>query len=234
MIWGWIAGVLAALVLLVCSSFIYVRLRYRHIGRDDDLVLQIKALFGMIRYTYKSPVIRFRGWPQFLVSSFSAGQDGGEPKEVALDLHKIRIYLKRSRMIKENTWKWNEWQWKTMRKLRCTRLSWYTRVGARDAAVTAITAGALWACKSMAVGWMANRIRMDAVPDLDVTPSFREPTFHMELSIDGNVRVASALYAALDLAWRIARVRGGPRAWAKLLFARTASKSGPAAKPNAT
>lgn len=233
MIWGWIAGVLAVLVLLACSSFIHIRLRYRHIGRDDDLSLQVKALFGLVRFTYRTPVIRLNGGAPYLVSASGAGQ-GGQTKDVMLDLHKIRASLKRFRKIKAGTRGWKQWQRKTMRKLRCTRLSWYTRMGTRDAALTAVSVGTLWACKSIVVGWIANRIRMDVLPDLEVMPSFRQPTFQTELSVDGKMRLGWGLLAALELAYRIVRARGGPRAWVELLFAKRTSKSGPAAEPGTT
>ncbi len=98
------------------------------------------------------------------------------------------------------------------RRVRWSRLDWITTVGLRDAADTALTAGALWVVKGNLAAAARSRLRLaPGLPRFEVRPVFAAPGLESRLDGIGVLRVGHIIFALPGVAsgyyhlWRSGR-----------------------------
>lgn len=91
---------------------------------------------------------------------------------------------------------------------RADELSWVTRVGTGDPALTGVLSGLLWGFKGVAFGFLAERLSFSRRPVLQVLPDFESVAFRTTFRCIVRVRVGDIIRTGVAV-WR--RKRGA--AW---------------------
>ncbi|HEY0827376.1 MAG TPA: DUF2953 domain-containing protein [Bacilli bacterium] len=221
--WFWIALVIAVLgLVVVVNSFIVVRFFFTRDHQDETLLIDGKALFGLIRYRYKMPYFIFKGMEEgILVQSEVINRNDNELKAVGqekINKHKVlEIYYKTRRLI-THVFGFTQWLTQTMCHLRCTKLQWKTNVGTGDAAETAVTIGLVWGLKSSLMSVALKYMCFDVKPMLAVNPQYTKAHFSTELACVVKIKLGFAMLSGMMLIYRILRVKGGMKTWQNILF----------------
>ncbi|MEI7024605.1 DUF2953 domain-containing protein [Paenibacillus sp. y28] len=184
-VWWVIAGGVALLLWIVLESNVESRIYYRRRQTNDHVVVQVKALMGLIRYKTEIPVIRFEGWSQgILVERKKANQafalSQGSERHEQVTLEKIKDYYDKAQLFLKQFVGFSEWFTRTLKHIHCTSCSWSTRIGLGDTVGTAISTGAVWAMKSSLLGFLSRYIRLSTIPKLDVQPDYNRLHFSTE------------------------------------------------------
>ncbi|MCY0901591.1 MAG: DUF2953 domain-containing protein [Firmicutes bacterium] len=86
-----------------------------------------------------------------------------------------------------------------LRSFRVCDFQWGSRIGAGDAALTAITAGSLWSIKGGVVGVMSNYLTLVRAPNLNVEPCFSAAVFESDVLCIVESPLGQAIMASLRL-----------------------------------
>lgn len=222
MIWAWIAGAVAVLIFAVAQSKIKICLSFVHMEQNDEIRIDVRSLFGLIRFRYIVPLLRFRGWLEGLElksekTNPNKANIQGEPRR-KIDFDKIKKAIDDLRILLHNCFKFNQWFRRLLSRFHCTELNWKTSAGIGDAAETGVVVGTLWGLKTSLLGYIFRTVRLDAKPELQVMPVFNQNVFITEGIIRLHIRLWHLVAAALQLLLRILKVKGGLRAWKKVLL----------------
>ncbi len=222
MIWAWIAGAVAVLILAVAQSKIKICLSFVHMEQNDEIRIDVRSLFGLIRYRYIVPMLRFHGWLEGLElksekTNPNNGGFQGESKR-KIDFDKIKEAIDNFRILLNNCFKFNQWFRRLLSHFHCTELNWKTSAGIGDAAETAVVVGTLWGLKTSLLGYIFRTIRLETRPELQVMPVFNQNVFMTEGICRLHIRLWHLVVAGLQLLFRILKIKGGLRAWKKVLL----------------
>ncbi|MEW9699043.1 DUF2953 domain-containing protein [Paenibacillus sp. SI8] len=223
--WLWLG--LVGIILIVCVvslSFSFVRgeLYFSRVKDNDTLSMEIRALFGLVKYRYVIPIIQFKGFAQGImirsetVTKSSSKLSDAHKKHITKE--KVIEFYKNAQLILVKTLDFYDWMKQTLARVECTELKWVTRVGVGDAPETAITTGAIWGIKSSLIGFGIRFVKLKVKPRIDVIPQYNQPQFTTEFRLTGRIRVGFIVFAGVRLLMRAAKIKGGMRTWYQLLM----------------
>jgi len=86
-----------------------------------------------------------------------------------------------------------------LRSFQVCDLEWRSRIGAGDAALTAITAGSLWSIKGGVIGILSNYLTLVRAPRLSVEPCFSSAVFESDVRCIVESPLGQAIIASLRL-----------------------------------
>ncbi|OCT12485.1 hypothetical protein A8709_32185 [Paenibacillus pectinilyticus] len=204
-------------VVVVLYSYMRGEFYFSRVKDNDTLSVELRALFGLVRYRYVIPIIQFKGFAQgIMIKSETVGKFSSELKDVSRDhitKDKVISFYKQAKDVLVHTLNLYGWMKQSLAKVECTELKWITRVGVGDAPETAITTGAVWGIKSSLLGFSIRYVKLIAKPRIDVIPQYNEKQFATEFRFAGRIRVWYAVVAGVRLLLRAAKVKGGIRTW---------------------
>ncbi|CAM3967862.1 DUF2953 domain-containing protein [Paenibacillus alkaliterrae] len=221
--YGWItaAGLFFLLIFaLVLSSPVVIKGHLRRVGINDDAELNVRALFGLIRYRYKIPIIQFTGSSVEIkeqVSSSSAGINTWKQFNDDIDAEKVVNAIDKMKTILQMTRNLTGWVRRTLTKVRLDEWKWSTSVGTGDAMWTAMATGFVWSVQTSVLGILSQMVKLHAEPKMNVQPIYQQPAFTTEISCIAQIRFGYAILAGLQLLVRIKKVKGGVKAWQNIL-----------------
>ncbi|WP_424766116.1 DUF2953 domain-containing protein [Paenibacillus sp. sgz302251] len=216
--YGWItaAGLFFLLILMVLLfSPVVINGHLRRLGSNDDAELNVKALYGLIKYRVKVPTIQFTGTSVELkeqVSSSNAGIDTWKQFSEDIDADKVVNAMERFKHILQMTIDLTGWARKTLTKVRLVEWNWNTSVGTGDAMWTAMATGFIWSVKTSVIGVLSQMVKLKTEPKMIVQPIYQHPAFTTELSCIAQIRFGYAILAGLQLLVRMKKVKGGVKA----------------------
>ncbi|AIQ69864.1 DUF2953 domain-containing protein [Paenibacillus graminis] len=224
----WLAIPLALLLLVIVvllvifTSYIHFHLRVCRLGKDDRIELDLKALFGLVKFHYELPKLVFQGMEQGikvkLEESGIAPIRKDQDKDEQIDKESVTRWLKNIRKAIKATHGLNKWLKDTLSHVEITKLDWSTDFSLGDAAYTATAAGACWGLKWTLAGWISRYVRLKKSPRMFVAPVFSdEISFATEAVCVGKLSMGHAVYSGLRLLRRASKVQGGLRYWKELL-----------------
>ncbi|UKS30649.1 DUF2953 domain-containing protein [Paenibacillus sp. HWE-109] len=221
MLWiGLALLVVTVAIIAVLVSFIRGEFYFSRVKDNDTLSVEMRALFGLVRYRYVIPIIQFKGFTQgIMIKSEVVNDKKLELKDAKKDhitKDKVIAFYKEAKVVLLHTLNLYEWVKMTLAKVECTELKWITRVGVGDAPETAITTGAIWGIKSSLLGLGIRYVKLVAKPRIDVIPQYNQKQFSTEFRFAGRIRVWSAVLAGIRLLVRAAKVKGGLRVWIQI------------------
>lgn len=204
-------------IIVVLCSYLRSEFYFSRVKDNDTLSVEMRGLFGLVRYRYVIPIIQFKGFTQgILIKSEKITQHSAKLKDETRDhitKDKVIAFYKEAKDVLVHTLNLYGWMKQTLTKVECTELKWITRVGLGDAPETAITTGAVWAIKSSLLGFTIRYVKLTAKPHIDVIPQYNQKQFATELRFASRIRVWFAVIAGLRLVYRAAKVKGGIRSW---------------------
>ncbi|CAN7596244.1 DUF2953 domain-containing protein [Paenibacillus sp. LjRoot153] len=207
-------------IIVVLSSFMRGEFYFSRVKDNDTLSVEMRGLFGLVRYRYVIPIIQFKGFTQgILIKSEKVTQHNAKLKDETRDhitKEKVIAFYREAKDILIHTLNLYGWMKQTLAKVECTELKWITRVGLGDAPETAITTGAVWGIKSSLLGFTIRYVKLIAKPRVDVIPQYNEKQFATEFRFAGRIRVWFVVIAGIRLLYRAAKIKGGIRSWIQL------------------
>lgn len=243
--WGLAGAGLVLLLALMLVAVLASRVEFRFDFRAASLVgvelhIEVRALFGLFRRNFHLNGISFKGWlegfePHVKVEGGAfgnSGQKSGHSNERNTDPlitpQEMKDSVRRGMDMARHIVGMNRWVSDTLARFRCRSFVWHSQLGVYDAALTAIAAGVLWAVKGVALGLLFRRLPWTRPPDIRVQPLFQIEYFSTELSVSLETRFHALAAAAVRLAFRMMRGKGGWRYWKRQyrLFARRKQHSG--------
>lgn len=221
MAWVWILLVIMFVMTVVALlSRVRAHIVYSREGDDDQFHVQIKALFGALRYRYSLPIIKFEGMKQGVSLQREKTTNIPMPDtkdHITVDRKYIVYRYEQTKQLISHVLGFHRWLMSTLKRTHCSQISWITNVGLDDAAETAITTGMIWGLKTSILGIIFNHIQLEAQPQLAVVPQFNDPQFQTHFDCIIRIRLGYAMLAGLHLLVRIYKVKGGIRTWQNIL-----------------
>ncbi|WP_054024335.1 DUF2953 domain-containing protein [Bacillus sp. FJAT-28004] len=222
--YGWMTAVgLFFLLILVVGLTSQVELRghLRRIENNDDFELNIKALFGILRYRIKVPIIQFTGTSIQLkeqVSKKNVAVDTWKQFNEDIDAEKIANLIEKSKHLLHMTKNLTGWVRKSLTRVRLLEWNWTTSVGTGDAMWTAMTTGLVWSVKTSIIGVLSQMVKLKTEPKMNVQPIYQRSAFTTEWSCIAQIRFGYAILAGLQLLVRMRKLKGGVKVWQNILF----------------
>lgn len=213
---------LLIVVVLVLFSSIHFHFRLFRLGKDDRVELDIKALYGMVKFHYVLPSLVFEGLQRGVKVKLE--ESGIAPVKMNLDKEEdinkeiMSRWLDEIKQALQATMGLKKWLKAMMAHVKISKLDWSTDFSLGDAAYTATAAGALWGVKWSLIGWASQYTRLQHTPRLFVAPVFRdELCFSTEVVCAGKLSLSYVLYSGIVLLYRVLKVKGGLARWKQLL-----------------
>ncbi|MFK9091177.1 DUF2953 domain-containing protein [Bacillus salipaludis] len=227
--WLWISlSILLFLFILIIFSKITILVNYYHHNDNDDLKVELRVWFGLIKYKMNVPLIKIDdNSPSVVVKSHSHMGDAAAPNPEhrvnQITKKDVTTNFKKMRELLEKVFNFHVIVRKFLRKVTIKKLEWDSFVGVGDAAYTGMATGALWAIKGGIIGLLSHYLRLKEMPDLSVTPHFQAAVIQTRFSCMFQFRIGHAILAGLKLIkfWK----GGNPRAKSNNNFKNEKSKS---------
>jgi hypothetical protein len=216
--WGWIVVlVVLGLILAIGASYIRVDFSFSRQLHNDQLCVDIHALYGLVKYRMNIPIIEFKSLSKgVLVHSKTVNSNSDkmlDHRKEHITKDRIVDFYEKAKLLVQNTMSLYGWLKKTMLRVECTKLTWTTKVGIGDAPETAIMTGVIWGMKSSLLGFIMSYVQMKTKALIEVAPQYNQPHFSTQCLFAGRIRLVYALWAGIQLVIRIAKVKGGLRKW---------------------
>jgi hypothetical protein len=222
MIIGYILIALLLLLLIIIFSSIRIGIHFQRVHQNDQLGIDVKALFGLLHLKYEIPIIKIK--ERFPGVEVKTELESGNEKTT---LNKKRKMItpgtlmdmsKRARKKLREVYGLLDWVKQTLRYIRCEKLTWYSKIGTGDAAETGILTGLTWGVKTSLLGIGLRHLTLRTVPSVNVTPMYNQRYFHSELKCILRIRVGHAILAGIRFLPRFLKGKGGEGKWQSTLF----------------
>ena len=212
--WFWlaVAAAVAAAFLAAMLSSVRIRVRYSHSGKFDQLIVIVKALYGLIRFRAVVPSIMVRGCG-IVYRQLNAGMGKKEDERNSIDRRSLRRYRRAFRSLELSTRSFRRWMVETMKKVECTRWRMDITVGTGDAALTGAAAGLFWAILGCAIAATGHFMKLRTHPHGEVKPVFAREEFTVVWEADFRIALGTMTLAGLKLMTRIVSPAKLYRAW---------------------
>jgi hypothetical protein len=222
MVFAWITSAVAFVLIMLLSSKVSCRITAIKENKNDEIILDLEALFGLVKRRIAIPTIIFKNFHDGLNVTTQL-MDKAEHQMVheenkKIDKQTIKEMFEKFRELLTHCFHFNEWLKDTLKHIHCTRIFWKTEVGVGDAPETAVTTGMVWGLKTSLLAVVFRFIKLDAQPELHVVPQFNQTKFTTQLLLLAYIRVFHILAACLYLLYRVFKVKNGLKTWQRLLF----------------
>lgn len=201
LIFAVITGLLLIVLVLFTKLSIYIR--YFHHQDNDDLKIEFKAWFGLIKYKIDVPLIKVDDDSPSIIlkgdSKTGSQESESNPKINKITPRKVISSLKNYKEILKHVIQFNKILQKFLQKVSLKEFQWSSTLGLGDAALTGMLTGGLWTIKGSVLGLLSHYFRMAAEPKIMVIPQFQQMVLHTELSCMFQFRIGHAIIAGLKL-----------------------------------
>ncbi|WP_310195139.1 DUF2953 domain-containing protein [Neobacillus niacini] len=205
LVWLYIALIaIIFLFLLIIFSKLTIHLNYFHHNDNDDLKVEFRIWFGLIKYKINIPLVKIDDNSPSVVVKGNSGM--GNPSEndspTKVDQIKkddIMTYLRNTKEILQHVINMNVILRKFIKRIVIKHFEWHSLVGLGDAAHTGILTGALWTIKGSFIGMLSHFLRLKKMPVLSVTPHFQLAIIQTRITCIFQFRIGYAILAGLKL-----------------------------------
>jgi hypothetical protein len=220
--WIWIIGLVVIAMLLFLSSHMKFRFVLIRESMDDQISIDARCLFGLVRKRILIPMIQFNNVVDGIKVEAdyidTKNQQLINSKEESITTRSIKEYFENALSLLKNCFQFHEWFVDTISHVKCTQFLWKTQVGVGDAPETALATGMIWGLKSTLLGFLARFIELAVRPEIYVTPRYNETRFSTHVRVFMQIRIFYVAIAGCRLFYRIIRVKGGIKTWRRVLF----------------
>ncbi|WP_407311100.1 DUF2953 domain-containing protein [Desulfosporosinus sp. SB140] len=211
-----LAFLLALAILFLVSLAIKaeVDFRYRRIEEEDHLEIDFRALHGIWHTQYQLPSLQLE-WekgPQLEVDQVAKGKGGVRQAKSNVRLRYIRrgwlyrLWPNIPNHLRHLTWVKSEFY----RGIHCKEINWRIEIGYKDAAQTAIAAGAFWSMFGFALSRLYKQVIMEVNrPQLAVVPQFKKEGFLCDIRCIFQLRIGHIIFVGFNAVRIFKRGRRG-------------------------
>lgn len=222
---GWLAAAglffLVILAITVILSPVTIHAHFQRNGHNDDAEIDIKAIFGLLKYHHKIPIIKFTGSSLLVkeeVSTKNPGVNTWKQYNEEINADKVAKGIEKFKHILQITKNLKRWVKQTLMKVEILEWKWNTSIGTGDAMWTAMSTGMVWSVKTSILGFFSQLVKLKAEPNMSVQPVYQHNVFTTEWSCKAKLSYGHAILAAIQLYIRMKKSKGGIKIWKKLLF----------------
>ncbi len=212
--WLYILAILIIILILLLVMPVRADFLYQRQGADDLFRVKISSFGGLLNLNLVVPVVEQSfNWLKPFFRLVLRSRVGG-------------LKLKEETILDPAEWSWEriklwlkEAKWAVpivkpgarylLSKSVIRHLSWQTRLGTGDAAVTGMLAGLAWGLNSTLFAWLTHRVRkiVDR-PKISVVPVFAASAFALDIHCIFEVRVGHIIIAGATAIRKIWQQRG--------------------------
>ncbi|MFZ3101921.1 MAG: DUF2953 domain-containing protein [Desulfitobacteriaceae bacterium] len=208
-----LAGLICLLISLVIKAV--VDFRYTRSDEQDHLVISIKALYGLWKFSIILPTFQLN-WaegPLLEVDQKTKSGTGSIHKAK----HRVRFRFWRAgfflRLLPKTPGILSELQkvnLKFNRGIHCTFLRCHCEIGFRDPVQTALVVGSLWAILGTSLARFYRQVTMDTDhPQVQIIPQFQKPGISCEIHCIFKLRLGHIIITGLKLLLIFRQARRG-------------------------
>ncbi|TMW71730.1 DUF2953 domain-containing protein [Alteribacter natronophilus] len=205
----WVAGILiflAVFIFILMISRITVHIAYFHDGDNDELKVK-GVLWGILRYTYRIPVIEIdEETPTIAVEEKKSSTASGTEKEIKekISLHDVIFDIRQLRRFLKHVFGFHTIVRHFFSRVQVKKLVWKSVVGTSDAALSGSLSGIVWTVKGQVTGLIGNYMRIKCLPDLQVQPVYNMAVSRTDFLCIISFRIGHAMLAAIKVIrhWR--------------------------------
>lgn len=211
-----LAFLLALAILFLFSLAIKaeVDFRYRRIEEKDHLEIDFRALHGIWHTQYQIPTLQLE-WekgPQLEMNQVAEGKGGVRKAHSKMRFRYIRrgwlskLWPNIPNRLGQLAWVKREFY----RGIHCQAINWRIEIGYKDAAQTAIAAGAFWSMFGFALSRLYRQVIVEVShPELVVVPQFKKEVFLCDIRCIFNLRIGHIIFVGFNAIRRFKRGRRG-------------------------
>lgn len=221
--YGWIiAAVLFVLfiLMLILLSPVVAHFQLQHKSDNDDIEIQIKALYGLLRYEVFIPTIEFSGrvlrFHEKMMKS-GPGVSKSNEKDEGIDKDKVDHAIDILKKIVHLTNNLPSWIMQSLNKVKILEWNWSTSVGIGDAMWTAMTTGFVWSVKTTLLGVISQIVHLKSEPHMAVQPVYDKRSFTTELSCIAQISLGAAVLAGFHFVVRAKKGKENIKEWQNVL-----------------
>ena len=198
-----IIGILLLLFLLLSILKLTIYVRYYHKKDNDDLTIEIRLFFGLIKFRKKIPLIKIDdNSPTIVVKDETEMGNSEEPlKEDTKQFgtNDIVNMLSNTKEILKHVVHFHRIIKFFFSKLTIKNIEWSTIVGLGDAAHTGMVSGAIWAGKGSVIGIISSYMKLANMPKINIYPQFQGIASETLFTCMIQFRLGHAMMAGIKL-----------------------------------
>jgi hypothetical protein len=205
-LWVWIlAAAFCLFVLIIFISKLKIKINVNHSQDNDFYQIKFSLWFGLIRYTYKIPLVKIDKDSSTLVikeeQQQGNGQQGGGEKEEIKDfsIQDAMDAIEKAKEFAENVVGLHKIMKRFFRHVSIERVRWNTMIGIGDAAYTGVAVGMAWSLKGSIISLISRYMRLKDPPIMQVIPSFQHPVSETRLQCMISFRIGHAIVTSLRI-----------------------------------
>jgi hypothetical protein len=189
--------VLLILFILIALTKLSIYISYSHYKDDDDLKIEIRAWFGLIKLKKHIPLIKLDDNSPSII--MKEDTEKNETKVNQITANDMMSNLKNYKEVLKHVFELHRIIKKFFKKVSIKKFEWYSVVGIGDAAHTGMITGALWSIKGGIIGLLSKYLRFQVMPNLMVTPDFNRMISQTSFVCMIQFRIGNAMLAAIKL-----------------------------------
>lgn len=193
--------VLLALIIVIIFTKLKVSINYSHFKDNDSLIIEFRALFGLIKYKLNVPLIKIDDdSPTIVVKSKaqSGNEDNTKNKSTKqISAEDVLNKLKDFKTILEHVVQFHRIIRHFLRKVKITKFEWKTKIGTGDAAHTGMLTGAAWTLKGSILALISHYFRLQENPNIFVEPHFQMAVIQTSFRCMFQFRIGHAILAGI-------------------------------------
>ena len=199
---GLIIGALFLVLIFLCFLKLTIHIRYYHKKDNDDLKIELRALFGLIKYKKTIPLIKIdENSPTLVMKEKTELQGKQETVEETkqFSASDLLIFLSNSKELLNHVVQFHRIVRSFLAKLTIKHIEWSSIVGLGDAAHTGMISGAIWAVKGSIIGIISNYMKLKDMPKINIYPQFQGMASETLFSCMIQFRIGHAMMAGIKL-----------------------------------
>ncbi|HZG71565.1 MAG TPA: DUF2953 domain-containing protein [Chondromyces sp.] len=210
-VWA-VFGILLLIMLIIYFSTLHVHIYIFHGDKNDHINIRFKLWFGLIKYTLKIPLIKIKKDEETQATKVvfkKEAQQTDRPetaKESKDDITPDEFIdsLSDVKELVQHVVGMHTIVRKFLQKVSINQIKWNSMIGVKDAAVTGVLTGGLWAVKGSLISLLSHYMKLRRIPEVNITPSFILPITRTEFTCMLQFRIGHAIGAGIKVIryWR--------------------------------
>ena len=198
----------------------YIELEYQRTAKDDNLVIKLYLLKGLVFYQLKMPIMEvvYEKKEIWLESKLTAEKSAKTHTKEEMRTFKrlVLIYLKHPRklqrlirLVKHFMRNYIQIMDKITSSLCCEKFYLKTQLGFKDAEITGLSIGYLWFLKNLLLVRLSHKFCFKKQPVIKIVPSFKQAVVAVNFHCIFSIRVGNVINASLYFILHKEAVNGG-------------------------
>jgi hypothetical protein len=204
-LWLWLVGACCVLIFIISVSKLKIKVNLNHVRDNDFYQIKCSLWFGLIRYTYKIPVVKVDKDSSTLVVNEETDAGNTSQEKGAQDTWKdysaqdMTHFLEEAKRFLEHVKGFHQILKGFLSHVSIERIRWSTVIGTGDAMYTGMAAGAVWSFKGTVIGICSQYMKLKDRPVLEVLPSFQGAVSETRFQCMISFRIGHAILTSLRI-----------------------------------